>query len=179
MNGFDKNIIGEFLSSSNPPNEKKEIIRSFINGIKMNFDEISFLECFRFFMKRIYLPKDSNLILDIMNVFSEEYFGCNKNNDEFVSIFKNANNIYLLISTLLAINTMFTRKDIKNMNVIKKEEFIQMNKDIRENIISSIYDQLEKKPLVIENENYNENIYKRMSTLVKKKKRPQKIMYYI
>jgi len=169
VNGFDKSIIGEFLSSSYSPNNKKEILKSFINSVKMNYDEIDFLECFRFFMKRFYLPKDANLILDIMNTFSEIYFNCNKNNDEFVSLFKNSNNIYLLISTLLAVNTMFTRKDIKNMNVIKKEEFIQMNKDIREDIVINIYEKLEKKPLLIDNENYNENIYKRMTTLVKEK----------
>ena len=169
VNGFDKFVIGEFLCGSLAPNDKKEVSRSFINGIKMNYDEINFLECFRFFMKRFYLPKDANLILEIMNTFSEIYFEYNKKNTDFVTIFKNANNIYLLISTLLAVNTMFTRKDIKNLNIIKKEEFVTMNKDIPENVIINIYEQLEKNPFLIDNENYNENIYKRMSALVKEK----------
>ena len=169
VNGFDKFVIGDFLSNSIKPNDKKEVLRSFINGVKMDYNEISFLECFRFFMKRFYLPKDANLILEIMNAFSEIYFQNNKKNREFVNIFKNQNNIYLLISTLLAVNTMFTRKDIKNMNIIKKEEFVSMNKDIQEELIRKIYEELEKNPFSTENENYNENIYKRMSTLVKEK----------
>jgi hypothetical protein len=135
----------------------------------MNYEEIGFIECFRFFMKRLYLPKDANLILEIMNSFSENYFQNNKNNENFVNIYKNMNNIYLLISTLLALNTMFTRKDIKNINMIKKNEFLSMNKDIQESELIKIYDQLEKEPFLIDNENYNENIYKRMSTLVKEK----------
>ena len=169
VNGFDKLVIGDFLSGSIAPNEKKEVLRSFINSIKMNYDEIKFLECFRFFMKRFYLPKDANLILEVMNTFSEIYFDFNKKNIEFVNVFKNPSNIYLLISTLLAVNTMFTRKDIKNLNIIKKDEFVTMNKDIPENVVINIYEQLEKTPLLVENENYNENIYKRMSALVKEK----------
>ena len=169
VNGFDKFVIGEFLSGNSKPNDKKEVLNSFINAIKMDFDEISFLECFRFFMKRLYLPKDANLILEIINAFSNIYFDRSKTNKTFVNIFKNANNIYLLISTILAVNTMFTRKDIKKMNIIKKEEFVNMNKDIRENIVSSLYEELEKKPFLIDKENYNENIYKRMTALVKEK----------
>ena len=169
VNGFDKSVIGNFLSGNHKPNDKKEVLHSFINAVKMDFDEISFLECFRFFMKRLYLPKDANLILEIINAFSTIYFNTSKKNSEFVNIYKNSNNIYLLISTILAVNTMFTRKDIKNINMIKKEEFVSMNKDVQENIVISLYDELEKKPFLIDNENYNENIYKRMTTLVKEK----------
>jgi len=169
VNGFDKFIIGDFLSNTDSPNDKKEVLNGFINAIKMNYEEISFIDCFRFFMKRLYLPKDANLILEIMNSFSDIYFKNNKNNENFVNIYKNMSNIYLLISTILALNTMFTRKDIKNINMIKKDEFLSMNKDIQENELIKIYDQLEKKPFSIENENYNENIYKRMSTLAKEK----------
>ena len=169
VNGFDKSVIGHFLSNTHAPNEKKEVLRSFISAVKMNYEEINFLECFRFFMKRLYLPKDANLILEIMNEFSDIYFETNKNITEFVNIFKNSNNIYLLISTLLAANTMFTRTDIKNMNVIKKDEFVTMNKDVQEKIVINIYEELQKKPFLIDNENYNENIYKRMTALAKEK----------
>ena len=169
-NGFDKFIIGEFLSKNLPPNDKGDILRAFITGVSMNYEEISFLECFRFFMKRFYLPKDANLILVIMDEFSQIYFKTNKNNDEFVDIFKNANNIYLLISTLLALNTMFTRKDIKNTNEIKKEEFISMNKEIKETFLIDLYDKLKIHPMGIELENYSENVYKRMTYLIKNTK---------
>ena len=166
-NGFDKFIIGEFISKKEGPNEKKEVLKGFINGIKMDYEEIKFLECFRFFMKRFYLPKDANLILEIMDSFCQKYFDINKSNEEFINIFNSSNNIYLLISTLLAVNTMFTRKDIKNINKISKEDFVNMNKEIQEQFLKDLYDDLKNKPLLIAAENYNENVYKRMSTLIK------------
>ena len=168
-NGYDKFIIGDFLAKNEVPNDKKEVLEGFVNGIKMKYEEISFLECIRFFMKRFYLPKDANLILEIMNTFCQIYFETNKTNEEFLNIFKNSNSIYLLISTLLAVNTMFTRKDIKNMNMIKKEEFISMNNSIQEAFLINLYDQLKIHPLEIESDNYNETVYRRMSTLIKEK----------
>ena len=96
-------------------------------------------------------------------------FSTNKTNEEFLNIFKNSNSIYLLISTLLAVNTMFTRKDIKNMNMIKKEEFISMNNSIQEAFLINLYNQLKIHPLEIESDNYNETVYRRMSTLIKEK----------
>ena len=175
-NGFDKFLIGEFISKTETPNNKREVLKGFVNGIKMNYEEISFLECFRFFMKRFYLPKDANLILEIMNSFCLTYFDINKNNAEFLNIFNSSNNIYLLISTLLALNTMFTRKDIKNINIITKEDFVSMNKEIQEQFLKDLYDDLKNNPLVIAVENYNENVYKRMSTLIKENtlKKPRK-----
>ena len=166
-NGYDKFIIGEFLSKAEVPNENKKVLKGFINGIKMNYDEISFLDVFRFLMKRFYLPKDANLILKIMSVFCETYFENNKKNQNFLKIFKNSNNIYLLVSTLLAVNTMFTRSDIKNINLIKKAEFITMNKNITEEFLIDIYDKIKKHPLEIELDNYNEDVYRRMSALIK------------
>jgi hypothetical protein len=35
---------------------------------------------------------------------------------------------------------MFTRSDIKNMNAIKKPEFISMNKDISHEYVDELYD---------------------------------------
>ena len=166
-NGFDKFIIGEFLAKKEGPNDKKEVLKGFINGVKMNYEEINFLECFRFFMKRFYLPKDANLILEIMDFFCQRYFDINKSNEEFINIFNSSNNIYLLISTLLAVNTMFTRKDIKNINKISKEDFVNMNKEIQEKFLKDLYDDLKNNPLITAGENYNENVYKRMSTLIK------------
>lgn len=37
---------------------------------------------------------------------------------------------------------MFTGKDIKNMNIIKKEEFKKMNKDINSNYLDDLYKEL-------------------------------------
>ena len=82
-----------------------------------------------------------------MDTFSQKFFDNNKDDNNFIKIFKNTNAIYLLVSTILALNTMFTRKDIKNMNVIKKPEFKSMNKDIDEAYVDALYDELKKNPI--------------------------------
>ena len=170
VSGFDKSIVGEFLAKEKPPNEKKEILNSFINAIDMNYKKINFLECLRFLLTRLILPKDANLILVIMDTFSERFFENNKQDQNFVKIFKSTNAVYLLVSTILALNTMFTRKDIKNMNVIKKPEFLSMNKDIEPGYVEKLYDELKKKPISL-NEDYNEDIYIKLSTLVQVKQK--------
>ena len=181
-NGYDKYILGTFLAKQKPPNDKKEIIDGFINSIDLIYqgknDKInSFLECLRFFLSRLKLPEDSNLILEIMDYFSKCLFNNNKNNKDFVKKYPSINAIYLLISTILALNTMLTRKDIKNMNLIKKDQFIEMNKEIDPEEARDIYEKLEKDPLSM-TDNYNENNYKRMAILVKKKEDVGKVKFY-
>ena len=165
VSGFDKGILGEFLAKEKPPNESKEVLNSFITSIDLNYKNNSFLECLRFLLTRIILPKDANLILIIMDTFSEKFFTCNKKDSKFVSIFCNINAIYLLVSTILALNTMFTRKDIKNMNIIKKDEFKSMNKDIDANYLDGLYEELKKKPISL-SDDYSEEIYKKLAPLV-------------
>jgi hypothetical protein len=130
VSGFDKFLIGEFLAKQKFPNDKKLVLNNFIESINMKKKETKFIDCLKFLFSRIILPKDANLILEIMDKFSINYFETNKDNEEFVDIFKSSDKVYLLVSTILALNTMFTRKDIKIKNVIKKDEFIKMNSEI-------------------------------------------------
>ena len=168
ISGFDKFILGEFLAKEKPPNDTKVVLSSFLNSIDMDFKNVTFLDSLRFLLSRLVLPKDANLILVIMETFSEIILEKNKNDEEFIRIFKNNDAIYLLISTILALNTMFTRKDIKNMNVIKKEEFKSMNKDIEPSYADDLYEKLKKDPISL-NGDYNEDIYKKLSTLAQVK----------
>ena len=173
VNGFNKHVLGAFLAKDKPPNDKKEIVNSFINSIDLTFSPKSrkvnnFLESLRFFLSRFKLPDDSNLALKIMEVYSTCLFNTNKDNKDFVSKYSSSDSIYLLIATILSLNTMITRKDIKNMNMIKKDKFIEMNKEIDPKEAQDIYEELEKNPISM-NDNYSENNYKRMTILVKKK----------
>ena len=162
VNGFDKFIIGEFLSKTHSPNEKKVILKSFIRSI--NFQNISFILGFKFFLTKLNLPKDANLILDILNYFSKVFFNDNKES----KLYKDVNSIYLLASTTLAVNTMFVRTDIKNKNMITKDQFIEMNNDVDKDTVSNIYDDL-KKNNIIWIQDYNESIYRRLCVIVKEK----------
>ena len=97
VSGFDKFLIGEFLAKQKYPNDKKEVLKSFIESINMKKNETTFIDCLRFIFSRLILPKDANLILEIMDEFSVNYFETNKSDDTFVDIFKSSNNVYLLI----------------------------------------------------------------------------------
>ena len=168
VNGFDKFMIGEFLAKEKPPNEKGEVLNYFMGSINMKHSEISLLESIRFLLSRINLPKDANLILTIMESFTNYFFKVNENNEEFINIFGNTDNIYLLISSLLALNTMFTRTDIKNMNLIKKEEFINMNNNVKDDYLSELYDKLKNQPITM-SDDYSEIIYQKLTPLVSEK----------
>ena len=165
VGGFDKFLIGEFLAKQKYPNDKKEVLNSFIESINMKNGEISFLDCLRFLLTRLILPKDANLILEIIDKFSVNYFEVNKKDQKFVETFKSSDKIYLLVSTILALNTMFTRKDIKNMKVIKKEEFIKMNEEISKTYLETLYDELKKNPISASNDDKIESTYKRLASL--------------
>ena len=152
--GFDKSIIGEFLSKEKSLNKNFAILKFYMH--KINFKNEYFLDSLRFLLKRINLPKDSGLILGIIDEFTKAYYEDNKNNLNFTC----PDDLYLLASTIMALNTMFTRKDIKNMNIIQKPEFIQMNEKCNPEFLIKIYDDLQKNPIVMDND-YLELIYKR------------------
>lgn len=145
--GFDKYLIGEFLSKDKPPNRDNLILKYFMN--KIDFTEIKFLDAMRFLLSRLNLPKDSALILNIIDAFATRFYNDN------VKLYKDPNAIYLLASTVLALNTMFYRQNIPNMRVIQREDFIKMNEDITREISEGVYDELKMKKLDI---NYDCNI---------------------
>ena len=166
VSGFDKFLIGEFLAKQKFPNDEKQVLNNFIEFINMSEQEIKFIDCLRFLFSRLILPKDANLILEIMDKFSINYFDINKKSSDFVDIFKSSDKIYLLVSTILALNTMFTRKDIKIKNVIKKDEFIKMNSEVSKNFLEKLYDELKKNPIIM-SDDYNESMYRKLAPLVK------------
>ena len=44
VSGFDKELLGEFLAKEKPPNDKKEILKGFIESINLNYDKNYYLE---------------------------------------------------------------------------------------------------------------------------------------
>ena len=173
VSGFDKFLVGEFLAKQKYPNDKKEVLNNFIESINMKISENSFLDSLRFLFSRLILPKDANLILEIMDKFSVNFFDVNKEDEKFVETFKSSDKIYLLVSTILALNTMFTRKDIKIKNVIKKEEFIKMNGELSKDFLEKLYDELKKNPISMADD-YNELIYKKLASFIKDDNRKDK-----
>ena len=174
--GFDKSIIGDFLAKDKSLNEGLNILKLYMK--KINFKNEYFLDSLRFLVKRINLPKDANLINTIIDEFTQAYYKDNQDNKSF----KNSDALYLLANVIMALNTMLTRKDIKNVNMIEKPKFITMNSDCDPEFLGELYDNLEKDPMVVEHD-YIELIYKRETILKrlpddqeKKNKNPDEIL---
>jgi hypothetical protein len=72
VQGFDKYMVGDFLSKEKSPNKGFVVLKSFMQ--KFCFSKLKFVEAFRFLLSRINLPKDSSLILNIVDSFSEVYY---------------------------------------------------------------------------------------------------------
>ena len=72
IHGFDKYIVGEFLSNEKPPNKAFIVLKSFMK--KFCFIELKFLDAFRFLLSRLNLPRDSSMIVNILDQFSEVYY---------------------------------------------------------------------------------------------------------
>ena len=156
INGLDTFIIGDFLAKSKGLNENFAILKLYME--KIDFKGISFLDAIRFLLSRLNLPKDAGLILGIIDEFTQAYYKDNNPSENY----KDSNALYLLASTIFALNTMFIRTDIKNMNIIKKPEFISMNSDCDKNYVSNLYDELKNNPLDVKHD-YHEVIYKRIA----------------
>ena len=156
INGLDTFIIGDFLAKSKGLNENFRILKLYME--KIDFKEMTFLNAIRFLLSRLNLPKDAGLILEIINEFTQAYYKDNNPSKNY----KDSNALYLLASTIFALNTMFTRTDIKNMNIIKKPEFISMNSDCDKDYVSNLYDELKNNPLDVKHD-YHEVIYKRLA----------------
>lgn len=131
--GFDRYMIGDFLSKEKEPNVNWKIIKFFMQ--KMDFVNQEFLESLRFLLTRLNFPKDANLILIILDYFTVAYHNDNPGR------FKDSNALYLLASTILALNTSFHKKEI-SVPQMEKEKFIKMNSDISADILDTIYEEV-------------------------------------
>ncbi len=131
--GFDKFMIGDFLAKEKEPNIKGKILWMFME--KIDFQHTEFVDAIRFLLSRINLPQDSTLILGILDVFTQVYYKDNQTK------FKDSNTIYLLASTIFAINTLF-HKNMANMPSLKKEDFVRMNKDVDPPVLEHIYEEV-------------------------------------
>lgn len=159
MNGFDKYVIGEFLSKTKSPNNDGEVLEGFVRCIQM--EKIIFVDTLRFLLSRLNLPKDANMILTIIDAFTLVYYEKN----QALNHYKDSNAVYLLASSMLALNTMFTRTDIKTIKPMKEEEFIKMNEHVTTSVAQDNYNSLKQKPIDM-TYNYNEQVYRRLSSLV-------------
>ena len=159
--GFDKNIIGIFLSSEKSPNKNFKILEFYMK--KISFVHMKFTDSLRFLLSRLNLPKDSSLILKIIEAFSKTFYQDNKDS----SIYPDEDSVYLLCSSVLALNTIISRLDLKNAMNLSKADFVIMNDRIERRVVEDAYDDIVGNKLDIVYE-YNEMIYKRLAVVIER-----------
>ena len=142
-NGYDKNILGDFLSKKHKPNDTGEILDSFMSCFY--FNELPFLQCFRFLFNRISLPKDTNLALVLLDKWSTYFF--NSKSHSYNNAYKDINAVYLLCSSVLTVNTTTVRKDLKKINALTLEDFIRINEHVDKKESQLIYTQVKHNPI--------------------------------
>jgi Sec7-like guanine-nucleotide exchange factor len=137
--GLDKNIIGDFLAKEKPPNHGHVIAKHFIG--KMNFGGQKILDSLRYLLAKVNLPKDSSLLLKIIEVFSDAYFADTCSGIE--KKYKDTTAVYLMASIIMSLNTQFHRKGINNIKVMAKEDFIKMVKEnVDRETADEVYEEL-------------------------------------
>ena len=109
ISGYDKNIIKEKIFKNE---EKKEIIKGFLNVIQMSqFKDL--FECFKFINSKVEIPtKGTNNMDLILNTIVDRFFEDNKNNKKIMNIYKSRTNIFIFLKALLTYN-MLKEQNIK------------------------------------------------------------------
>lgn len=136
--GFDKNVLGEFLSKKKPPNKNSEILNSFMNHLNFKGEMVPAL---RFLMSLVNMPQDASLMLIIIDAFSQVYFEDNKEN------FKDVNTVYLLSCSVLSLNSLFHNTCHKDKMSV--ESFIKMNRDVDPEAVRKMFVDIQNNKLEI------------------------------
>ncbi|XP_050735041.1 brefeldin A-inhibited guanine nucleotide-exchange protein 1-like isoform X2 [Eriocheir sinensis] len=138
---LDKNKIGEYLGD--PGN--KECMCAYID--EMDFGNQELLPALRMFLEGFRLPGEAQKIDRLMEKFASRYFECNMNQ----GLFTTADAAYLLAYSIIMLTTDLHSVHVKKK--ITKEQYIKMNrgindtKDLPEEYLSAIYDEIAGKEL--------------------------------
>lgn len=136
--GFDKNILGDFLSKTKPPNDKGEILKYFMQHLDLKTDIISAM---RLMLSLVNMPQDASLMLIIIDIFTQVYF--EDNSDKFSDVLK----VYLLACSILSLNSLFHNTNHKDK--MEVGIFLKMNAGVDENLCRSIYEEIKTKKIEI------------------------------
>ncbi|KAF3777640.1 Brefeldin A-inhibited guanine nucleotide-exchange protein 1 [Nymphaea thermarum] len=136
--GLNETMIGDYLG------EREEfalkVMHAYVDS--MNLEKMDFGEAIRFFLRGFRLPGEAQKIDRIMEKFAERYCKCNPNS------FSSADTAYVLAYSVIMLNTDAHNSMVKDK--MSKSDFLRNNrgidngKDLREDYLGSLYDQIVK-----------------------------------
>ncbi|XP_042435949.1 brefeldin A-inhibited guanine nucleotide-exchange protein 1-like [Zingiber officinale] len=141
--GLNPSVVGDYLGEREDFSLK--VMHAYVDSI--NFEGMNFGEAIRFFLKGFRLPGEAQKIDRIMEKFAERYSKCNP------SSFTSADTAYVLAYSVIMLNTDAHNNMVKDK--MSKSEFIRNNrgiddgKDLPEEYLGSLYDQIVKSEIKI------------------------------
>ncbi|RWS30440.1 brefeldin A-inhibited guanine nucleotide-exchange protein 1-like protein [Leptotrombidium deliense] len=135
---LDKTQIGEFLGDNDKFN--KEVMYAYVD--QMNFSSKDIVSALRSFLEGFRLPGEAQKIDRLMEKFASRYCETNHNN----SLFSSADTAYVLSYSIIMLTTDLHSSQVKNK--MTKSQYIKMNrgindsKDLPEEYLSQIYDEI-------------------------------------
>ncbi|KAK7060645.1 Brefeldin A-inhibited guanine nucleotide-exchange protein 1 [Halocaridina rubra] len=135
---LDKTQVGDYLGDPDPLN--KEIMCAYID--QMDFHDREFVPALRMFLEGFRLPGEAQKIDRLMEKFASRYCECNTS----LGLFASADAAYVLAYSIIMLTTDLHSIQVKHK--MTKEQYIKMNrgindsKDLPEEYLSSIYDEI-------------------------------------
>uniref|UniRef100_A0A1B0D269 Uncharacterized protein n=1 Tax=Phlebotomus papatasi TaxID=29031 RepID=A0A1B0D269_PHLPP len=135
---LDKTVIGDYLGEND--DHCKKVMCAYIDA--MDFNELDIVAALRHFLEGFRLPGEAQKIDRLMEKFASRYCDCNPNN----TLFASADTVYVLAFSVIMLTTDLHSPQVKNK--MTKEQYIKLNrgisdsKDLPEEYLSQIYDEI-------------------------------------
>ncbi|XP_056131495.1 brefeldin A-inhibited guanine nucleotide-exchange protein 2 [Lampris incognitus] len=142
---LDTTQVGEFLGENIKFN--KEVMYCYVD--QLDFCGRDFVSALRAFLEGFRLPGEAQKIDRLMEKFAARYLECNQGQTPFAS----ADTAYVLAYSIIMLTTDLHSPQVKNK--MTKEQYIKMNrgindsKDLPEEYLSSIYDEIAGKKIAM------------------------------
>ncbi|KAK2727991.1 hypothetical protein QYM36_008460 [Artemia franciscana] len=133
----DKAVVGNFLGD--PDKSNVQIMHAYVDLMDFNGKDI--VAALRCFLEGFRLPGEAQKIDRLMEKFASRYFQCNQS-----GIFASADTAYVLAFSIIMLTTDLHSPPVKTK--MTKAQYIKMNKgindskDLPEEFLSAIYDQI-------------------------------------
>lgn len=171
--GLDKRMIGEFLGENDKFN--KEVMYAYVD--QKDFVGKDIVAALRNFLEGFRLPGEAQKIDRLMEKFASRYVETNPK----TGIFASADAAYVLSFSIIMLTTDLHSSQVKNK--ITKEQYIKMNrgindsKDLPEEYLSQIYDQIAGEEIKVKSTS-KESKWKMNADEMKNEKK-RRLLYYL
>ncbi|XP_038606683.1 brefeldin A-inhibited guanine nucleotide-exchange protein 2 [Tachyglossus aculeatus] len=142
---LDSTQVGDFLGESSRLN--KEVMYAYVD--QLDFCGKDFVSALRIFLEGFRLPGEAQKIDRLMEKFAARYIECNQGQ----TLFASADTAYVLAYSIIMLTTDLHSPQVKNK--MTKEQYIKMNrgindsKDLPEEYLSTIYEEIEGKKIAM------------------------------